>query len=304
MNPPGLLLSTMYLQRFADRDLPALADLALELGFVGLELGPVVDEQALERLEPGHVPVPAVHHPCPAHAGRPPSWAVMPESAHDEQRILRAFGRTLATAVRYGARRIVVHLGAVTGPPGQEARRLAFELASRCAAGQYESPRHRELLAALDAEMSCLEQERSERIVAMLSKLGLRARREGAQLAVETAYHPHELPRPRAMRNLLDALSGEPVGAWLDTGHVAAQSHLGVASQACWIDAVGSRWLGAHLHDAVGLRDHLVAGIGTVDFAPALAALPPDAVLTCEFDWYFSPREVRDGRERIERMMA
>ena len=106
-----------------------------------------------------------------------------------------------------------------------------------------------------------------------------RASREGAQLAVETAYHPYELPRPPAMRNILDALSGEPVGAWLDTGHVSAQSHLGVANQASWIDAVRGRWLGAHLHDAVGLRDHLVAGIGTVDFAPALAALPGAHVL-------------------------
>ncbi len=57
----------------------------------------------------------------------------------------------------------------------------------------------------------------------------------------------------------------------------------------------GRRMVGVHFHDIVGSRDHLVAGIGELDFAAIGRHIPAEAVRTCEFDWYFTPEEVKAG---------
>jgi sugar phosphate isomerase/epimerase len=103
------------------------------------------------------------------------------------------------------------------------------------------------------------------------------------------------------MRQLLERTAGSPLGAWLDTGHVFAQQNLGLHSIEDWLGVVGDRWLGAHLHDVVGLRDHLIPGTGAVPFAELGPRLPEDAVRTCEFDWYFAPEEVVSGAHLLVR---
>jgi sugar phosphate isomerase/epimerase len=97
------------------------------------------------------------------------------------------------------------------------------------------------------------------------------------------------------MARLLGALSAEPAGAWLDTGHIGAQAARGMAGFEDWWAAVGGRWLGAHFHDVVGLRDHLAPGAGSLDFEALGAALPPGILATLEVDWYLQAEEVLAG---------
>jgi sugar phosphate isomerase/epimerase len=214
--------------------------------------------------------------------------------------LVAAVGRTIDTARRYGARVVVVHVGRSHGAVGAAARRSAFELASRYAAGQRSTPRYRAVLDDLCALVATAEREQLTSVVDTVSALLPKCRDAGIALALETSYHPDELPSPAGMRCILDAVGADAAGAWLDTGHVGASTNLGLAPFAEWHRAVGQRWLGAHLHDVVDLRDHLPAGAGTVDFGAVLSALPASAVLTCEFDWYFDPEEVSAGRATIE----
>lgn len=50
-----------------------------------------------------------------------------------------------------------------------------------------------------------------------------------------------------------------------------------------------------HLHDTAGLRDHLLPGLGELDFGRIMASLPAQAVRTCELDWYFTAQEITTG---------
>jgi sugar phosphate isomerase/epimerase len=121
------------------------------------------------------------------------------------------------------------------------------------------------------------------------------AQSKGILLSLETGYQLRELPRPAGMRILLDALAPRGLRAWLDTGHVAAQYALGFAGFEDWFSVVGDRWAGVHVHDCVGLRDHLVPGSGAIDFRSLLPQLPPKCHWTLEVDWYHSPEEVMSG---------
>jgi sugar phosphate isomerase/epimerase len=53
--------------------------------------------------------------------------------------------------------------------------------------------------------------------------------------------------------------------------------------------------LGVHLHDVVGLKDHLAAGLGQVDWDMVARYVPASALRTCEFQSFNSPQEVAAG---------
>jgi hypothetical protein len=64
--------------------------------------------------------------------------------------------------------------------------------------------------------------------------------------------------------------------------HAQALDHLGFLPHNGWINRFGSRMFGIHIHDVVGLSDHLAPGLGRIDFKRITAFLPHDAFRTLE----------------------
>jgi sugar phosphate isomerase/epimerase len=141
------------------------------------------------------------------------------------------------------------------------------------------------------------------RAVALLEPLCSEARDRGVGLAFETGHSPLDLPTPRGAARLLGELGPDGLTAWLDTGHVAAQSAVGVSDFDDWFAAVDGRWSGAHVHDCVRLRDHLAPGTGTVDLAGVMARLPAKTLITLEVDWYLDEEEVVRGAQVVLDLM-
>lgn len=292
----SLALSTMYFQRWADqRDLAPFFALAREIGFERFELSHILSPDAVATVDPRRVTISAVHHPCPLAADHDPSDRLTSADPAARARAAAGIGRTIDTAARLGASAVVVHLGYVEDTSDQALWRLRFEVDSRFLAGQGGTAAYVEAVDRLNAFLAEREPAHLERGLDALPAVLARARARGVRIGLETGYHAHELPGPAGMRGLLDALGDTTCGAWLDTGHVGAQVHLGRVTFDDWFEAVAGHWIGAHVHDIVGLRDHLVPGIGALDFAALAAQLPAGIVRTCEVDWYFSPAEVAAG---------
>ena len=74
---------------------------------------------------------------------------------------------------------------------------------------------------------------------------------------------------------------------------------MGFAPHEDWLKAFGSRMVGVHLHDIVGLRDHRVAGTGEMNWPMIASHLPAQAIRTCEFDWPYSEEEIVAGVEYL-----
>lgn len=304
MAPPGdgalapLALSSMYAQRWRDRTtLEPFFALGRALGFERFELSHDVAPEALAAIDPARVRIAAVHHPCPT---APPVVAGGLVAADDDVRAaaIAALRASVATAARLGAPVVVLHLGRVADDADETRRRLAFELANRFQAGQRHDERYEAARARLATWVAEREPALVERGAASLGEVATEAADRGVLLGIETGYHPDELPTPAGLAALLDA-AGEAVGAWLDTGHVGARDALGFATPGAWRAAAAGRWLGAHVHDLVGLRDHLAPGSGGLDLAALLAMVPRGAPRTLEVDWHLAPEEVAGGARHV-----
>jgi sugar phosphate isomerase/epimerase len=291
----------MYMQRWPGSAGPArFVDVARRLGFDGVEIGHVVRSEDLARFDPRDLAVVAVHHPCPSVPGGPGATNLLAADPDHRRRAADLVLQSLRTAEALGAGALVVHLGHLDGAEGETVRRLAFELRSRYQAGERRTARYEAVRTALVGLLEEWEPARIEIAEDVLAPLLAEASRVGVRMGIETMADAVDLPRPAGFGRLLRSLGGAGLRGWLDTGHVGAQENLGLLTLADWNEAVGGAWLGAHLHDVVGVRDHLVPGRGQLDFAPAAIALPADAVLTLEVDWYFDPDELATGKAFIE----
>ena len=121
------------------------------------------------------------------------------------------------------------------------------------------------------------------------------ARKRDVRLGFETRVHYGEIPSFEEMGWLLDYFDDPTVGFWLDTGHAQVLANLGFHPLVDWLRAYSQRLIGVHFHDVRGLRDHLIPGMGGIDFSKVARFLPPEVVRTCEFDWYFTEDEIRRG---------
>ena len=300
-----LALSTMYAQRWPDapaHDLEPFFAAGRALGFERFELSHILGNEAVERVVSDGHRIEIVHHPCPAGAPLEPGDEFTSVDPEARLRAARGLERSLETAARVGAKVVVLHLGRASDAEG-EIRRLCFELTARFHSGGIASPQARAARERLQQLMDEVEPASVDRALEALTQPLAVALRIGVSVGIETGYHPDELPTPEGMRAILGATDPDVLGAWLDTGHVGARAALGVASGRSWWTVVGERWLGAHLHDVVGLRDHLAPGTGTVDFQQVLSSLPAGCPLTCEFDWYLHPDEVLAGARHLLRSM-
>ncbi len=119
-------------------------------------------------------------------------------------------------------------------------------------------------------------------------------------LGLENRYHFMEFPSPDELGELLDLAGPERLGFIYDVGHAQALSRLGFFPHEEWLTRFAPRIIGTHLHDVIGIQDHLAPGLGDVDFDLIAAYLPKEAFRTCEFLGSNTPEQVRNGLKVLQ----
>lgn len=222
-----------------------IADAAAELGFDGLELGfHTTDEQVggfKARLD--RMPVWSVHAFAPVPLSAPQGYPELYQLASlDEvaRRIARCqVLRNVAFAADMGADTLVLHAGRVSADG--LFRRQNLELRRKNGV---------KMLDVFKRELATLAPELERRRVT---------------LALENLPYLEGFPAEWE----LEAVCGEWVKGWFDTGHDFVRRTRG------WTDGEplpGELFAGMHVHDSRGGDDHLAPGEGQIDFA-SLAAL-------------------------------
>lgn len=281
---PVHALSTMWSQgRFRGPDLDhddmtAFAQKAAELGFPHIEINYVIPRPGVEALlASNHVGVSSVHSPCPRVRGRDGRWseALNLASADPEERALAvSYARSsIDHAGQAGARFVVVHLGGIGGDAFEEERQLRRLYDSGGREDERVEPLRRRIRERR-REGKATQFAHARRSLAEIAE---HAAVRSVAVGLENRYHYHEFPDVDEARELLADYPPEVAGFWLDVGHAEVLDRLGLVPKHRWLDELGNRCIGSHVHDVDGLADHRAPGHGTADWDHYAAKLPPQA---------------------------
>ena len=274
-----IALSTSWKSK-ACRDGDKLVRAIVDAGFDGIELEYRIDasmfQQMLPDLKRSGLKVVSVHNyfPIPSVLTRSKGGGDLFLLSHpDKEERLEAIKwttRTIQHAGDLGAFAVVLHCGRVEMEPDMDKIRAFF------ISGRIESEEARAFIEGKQAECDLIKFKYLDSLRFSLDRLIPIAEQHHLSLGLENRYHYHELPGADDFETLFSEFSGAPLGYWHDTGHAHANEKLGMIAGGEMLKRYADYLVGIHLHDAVGLDDHIVPGKGEVDFEAVRPLLTGD----------------------------
>ncbi len=266
-----------------------------KIGFTRFELNHAVDSRMLRGMNPQDgYQITSVHEPCPADVStgtlKTRNWLISAPNESDRQAGVAAVKRSVDLAHDVGATVVIVHPGRVDIDAALEAG-----LYQLFRAGGRSTPEYAALKVQVQAARAAQAEVNLRSVCTSLGELAEYAGRLKVRLGLENRFHYYEIPLPDELETLLSLGYDEVVGYWHDVGHAQVLENLGFGTHREWLERFGSRIVGTHLHDVVGIQDHQAAGLGAMDWDMVARALPSGALRTCEFQNDNSPDQVAAG---------
>ena len=265
----------------------------------------------LKAVEQGVVRISSTHNFCPLPTGvsRAAPNLYEPSSLDPRERDqwLRHSRRSIDFAAQVKAQVMVCHLGSVRFGWFNPARKLQKYLSRHPDAGR--SGEDKAYRAMLNAGIEKLRRRLAPfwtQVQSGLREIVDHAREKGVQLGIENRERFEELPLDSDQAALLESLPAHsPVGYWHDTGHADLKEAMGLIQHRMQLESLARRTLGFHLHDVSARgHDHQPIGSGRIDFEMVSRFWRPEHLLTLELGPRASLDEVRESKQRIERLLG
>ncbi len=264
------------------------------LGFARFELNHAVDSRMLYDANPNGYQISSVHEPCPADVSvatlKEKDWLISAVDETDRKAGVAAIQHSIDLAHRLGAEVVIVHPGRVDIDESQEARLYALYRAGKSQTSEYAQVK-KQLIGARAARSEVNLQSVRQSLMELAEYAG----RLRVRLGLENRFHYHEIPLPDELERLLNPGYEQVIGYWHDVGHAQVLENLGFNKHEEWLQRFGSRIIGTHLHDVIGIGDHRAAGSGEMNWEMVARYLPEEALRTCEFQNNNSPEQVKMG---------
>lgn len=274
-----IALSTAWKSE-ACRDGDKLVRAVADAGFDGIELEYRIEASLFQQMVPAlkrsRLKVVSVHNYFPVPSIPPRSRGsgdLFLLSDPDGEKRLEAIKwttKTIEHAADLAALAVVLHCGRVEMTPAMDKLRDYFN------AGRVASEEARSFIDRKMRERDRIKPPYMDSLRFSLDRLISIADKHNIILGLENRYHYHELPGPDDFEILFAEFSGGPLGYWHDTGHAHANEKLGILADGEMLKRYADYLVGIHLHDAIGLDDHIAPGKGEIDFAALRPLLTRD----------------------------
>ncbi len=209
--------------------------------------------------------------------------------SEERQNAVRFTTRSIEHAGEWGAAAVILHCGVVDMPHEMQ---VLYQYAHSNRLGSEEAQIFmRNKLKERDRRKA----QHMDSLLTSLDRLVPVAEKQGVLLGLENRYHYHELPGLDDFRQIFDTFKGAPIGYWHDTGHAHANEFLGFIPKNALLQNYADQLIGIHLHDAVGLDDHIPPGAGEIDFAALKRFLKSDTIKVIELKPGIPVSEVIEG---------
>lgn len=301
-----LALSTCW-KSTETTDAEALLECFEHLDISALELEYRISEstylQLRKPLKQSRLSVVSVHNFFPKPAIKPESKAsgdfFMLTSLDKEERnhAVRWSANTISHAAEVGAKAVVLHCGRVVMD------RQLDQIYQFFKSNQIQSRASQDFIAKKLSERDRRKPRHLENLLLSLDRLSRVADKFGIILGLENRFHYDELPTLEDFETIFRRFRGAPLGYWHDTGHAFVNENLTMIPRNALLDAYGDHLIGVHLHDAIGIEDHLAPGTGEIDFDALKPYLKPQTIKVLELKPQVTECKVTGGirfiRERL-----
>lgn len=287
-------LSTMWMQHRFEH-LGDFFAAGRAMGFERFELSPIVKPEMLRGVRPGQQIISSIHAPCPVNPGPWDYLASLDEG--ERKQAVAQVKDTIAFAQQFKVPIVILHMGKVGLDPALERRLRDLYNVGKKGAQEYEKAK-----AQLVEARASMQEQNLAAAAKSLEEISQYAQAVGIKLGLENRYYYYEIPNFAEMQVLLASSDATTVFYWHDTGHAQALENLGFTRHEEWLNAFAARMAGVHLHDIMGLKDHQVAGKGTMNWPMIASYLPSHAIRTCEFDWLHHEEEIIAGVEYLRQV--
>jgi sugar phosphate isomerase/epimerase len=278
--PTNASLSTMWaITNYSD--LNEFFRVAKSLGISSIELNHQVDSRMLSTVNWDHYQLSSIHEPCPADVSTKVlvnrDWLISSTDEDCRKQGVQAVKNSIQLAAERSASVVVVHCGNVTADAELESK-----LRGLFKKGEAQSAEYQKYQAEITQARFALAAPRLDAVKRSLAELLDYAAACHIQLGLENRYHYMDIPIQDEMEELLGLANPDQLGFIFDVGHAQALDRLGFFKHEDWLKRYATRMLGCHLHDVIGLTDHLAPGLGEINFKMIAQYLPVDAFRTLE----------------------
>ena len=301
-----IALSTSWKSK-ACRDGDKLVRAIVDAGFDGIELEYRIDASMFQQMVPAlkrsGLRVVSVHNyfPIPSMLTRSKGGGDLFLLSHpDKEERLEAIKwttRTIQHAGDLGALAVVLHCGRVEMAHEMEMLREYFNT------GRVASEEARNFIDRKLQERDRIKPKHMDSLRFSLQRIIPIAEQQNIILGLENRYHYHELPGPDDFEILFLEFSGAPLGYWHDTGHAHANEKLGIMAGGEMLKRYADYLVGIHLHDAIGLDDHIEPGKGEIDFEAVRPLLTDDMPVVLELKPGTRDTDVTAGLYFIQQLL-
>ena len=236
----------------------------------------------------------SVHNFCPIPVGHECGWGddFLLSSPDEEMRKsgVNAVLQTISLAEKLGAGVVVIHLGKVEAGREQHIR-LKQLAAAGCRNTTEFIENVNEMKAQRNSKAGVYFDAARRTLDDLLPKLP-----KGIFLGLENRYEFYSIPIIPEMERLLKEY-GKGIGYWHDMGHAHVQEFMGFCETGEHLAKLGTRLAGMHIHDAIGISDHMPPGSGEIDFGSIIPYINMDIPKVLELHPRVTWEEAKKGVE-------
>jgi sugar phosphate isomerase/epimerase len=196
----------------------------------------------------------------------------------ERERALNSVRRHIRLSRSWNCDTLIVRGSRVEDP---EIQRMKCEIEERLVREE-RTPELKEEIAAFVHKVQKKGQKQVEHLCRSLHTLMAEA--PEVRFAIEPGMFMDDLLGFDAMGWTLDDLESKGLCYWHDVGSIHLRESAGLPPQGAWLDAFGSRLIGAHLQDAANDEVEMPLGLGEVDFKLVAEYLPRDALKVVELN--------------------
>lgn len=268
---------------------------ANRIGIHRFELNHRVTTATFEQFDHDHHYISTVHDPCRAFCtyDEQKQQDLLLSSLDEEKRKtgVQIACHTIDLACQLGARSVVLHPGSIVCD-----RSLDNQLRNLYAHGNKGTLEFEQLKAKMVAHRASLVDAHKTQALKSLQEIAqYNTGIKGVLLGLENRYRFYDMPLPDELEEMLAIFDGNAFGFQYDIGHATALDELGLTRHTDWLERFGSRIVGAHIHDVIGITDHQVPGFGSVNYGKIVPYLPANCIKTLEIRPQASIEQIAAG---------